>query len=159
MSFSFRHSESFSQRDESGHGSERWLGATSRDSFACVEPEPSDGRILSLGAPIDLGIPATTKRNKKVTLVKRIFGIGPEHGDMPASKLIYPLSPFGVAWLAVTAILLVYTAIVTPPVIAFHWLDEDCVTLPTLPIDVCLDCFFLVGQNSAPQHLANNPNT
>ena len=122
MSFSFRHSESFSQRDESGHGSERWLGATSRD-----------------------------------TIVKRIFGIGPEHGDMPASKLIYPLSPFGVAWLAVTAILLVYTAIVTPPVIAFHWLDEDCVTLPTLPIDVCLDCFFLVGQNSAPQHLANNP--
>ena len=39
----------------------------------------------------------------------------------PASKLIYPLSHFGVAWILTTALLLAYTAIVTPPMISFHW--------------------------------------
>ena len=43
-----------------------------------------------------------------------------------------------------TALFLVYTAIVTPPMIAFHWLDEDCVGIPTLPIDTALDCFFIL---------------
>ena len=39
----------------------------------------------------------------------------------PASKLVYPLSHFGVAWILTTALLLAYTAIVTPPMISFHW--------------------------------------
>ena len=84
------------------------------------------------------------KEKKLVTWKKRIWGIGPEWEEMPASQLIYPLSPFGLSWLAITALFLVYTAVVTPPMIAFHWLDEACSKLPTLPIDVILDIFFLV---------------
>jgi len=37
-----------------------------------------------------------------------------------------------------------YTAIVTPPMISFHWLDPPCSTVPTLPFDCLIDCFFLV---------------
>jgi hypothetical protein len=28
--------------------------------------------------------------------------------------------------------------------IAFHWLDEECVPVPTLIIDTLLDCFFIL---------------
>ena len=45
---------------------------------------------------------------------------------MPNSRMIYPLSPFGLFWLVSTGFFLVYTAVVTPPMIAFHWLDPDC---------------------------------
>jgi len=45
--------------------------------------------------------------------------------------LIYPLSVFGITWVSITAVLLAYTALVTPPVIAFHWLDPDCTVIPT----------------------------
>jgi hypothetical protein len=79
--------------------------------------------------------------------IKRVFGIGPEHPDlqgMPPSRLIYPLSPFGISWVVITAVLLLYTAVVTPAVIVFHWLDEPCYPIPTLPIDVFLDIFFLL---------------
>ena len=31
-------------------------------------------------------------------MMARLFGIGPQEGLKPASKLIYPLSNFGVAW-------------------------------------------------------------
>jgi len=51
---------------------------------------------------------------------------GPEYQDMPHSRMIYPLSPFGLSWLGLTAFFLIYTAVVTPPMIAFHWLDPDC---------------------------------
>jgi len=39
----------------------------------------------------------------------------------PKSRLIYPLSPFGIGWISVTAMFLGYTAILTPPMISFHW--------------------------------------
>jgi hypothetical protein len=42
------------------------------------------------------------KRPPGATWLKKIFGIGPEHGDTPAVRLIYPLSYFGVTWLATT---------------------------------------------------------
>ena len=87
---------------------------------------------------------APKTKKKSASWVKKIFGLGPEHADMPSCRLIYPLSPFGVAWLGTTAFFLVYTAVVTPPMIAFHWLDQDCVNIPTLPVDVALDCFFLL---------------
>jgi CRP-like cAMP-binding protein len=75
-----------------------------------------------------------------------VFGIGPEHpaSGQPQSRLIYPMSWFGVAWIFLTAIFLIYTAIVTPPMIAFHWLDPDCAIVVTLPFDCLLDCFFLM---------------
>ena len=73
---------------------------------------------------------------------KRVFGIGPDNRLIPASKLVFPLSPFGIFWLVMTAILLAYTAIVTPPVIAFHWLDPPCVKVPTLEMDMFVDVFF-----------------
>ncbi len=79
-------------------------------------------------------------------LFQWVFGIGPEleASGRPSSKLIHPLSPFGLTWIAITAIFLAYTALVTPPMIAFHWLDAECAEVPTLPLDVLLDCFFIV---------------
>ncbi len=38
--------------------------------------------------------------------LKKFFGIGPADLTMPASKLIYPLSPFGIFWLLTTAVFL-----------------------------------------------------
>ena len=40
--------------------------------------------------------------------------------------------------------LLVYTAIVTPAVCSFYWMAAECVSVPTLPFDVMVDCFFLL---------------
>ena len=75
-----------------------------------------------------------------------IFGIGPEDLDIGQveSKLISPLSPFSIAWTLATAILLAYTAVVTPPQISFGWLDPPCTPNPTLPFDCVLDVFFLL---------------
>ena len=44
---------------------------------------------------------------------KRIFGIGPETDSLPASRLIHPLSSFGLSWLGTTGLMLTYTAIIT----------------------------------------------
>jgi hyperpolarization activated cyclic nucleotide-gated potassium channel 2 len=80
------------------------------------------------------------------TWMQFIFGIGPEDNTraMPASRLIHPLSNFGIAWVFTTAFFLVYTAIVTPPIISFSWLDHECSPNPTLYFDVILDIFFLL---------------
>ena len=77
-------------------------------------------------------------------LVKVVFGIGPDNHILPASRLIHPLSPFGIGWLCLTAVFLGYTAVMTPPIIAFHWLDGECAIVPTLPFDTAVDIFFLV---------------
>ena len=37
-----------------------------------------------------------------------------------------------------------YTAVVVPAVIAFHWLDAECQAVPTLFFDCLLDTFFIV---------------
>ena len=42
------------------------------------------------------------------------FGCGPETQEQPASRLLHPLSPFGICWIGMTAVFLAYTAIVTP---------------------------------------------
>jgi hypothetical protein len=88
----------------------------------------------------------TTRPQSKLPWLQLIFGIGEElEASMhPGSKLIHPLSAFGITWIAITAMFLGYTALVTPPMIAFHWLDADCAHIPTLPFDCLLDCFFLV---------------
>jgi hypothetical protein len=77
------------------------------------------------------------------TILKRIFGIGPHDISGPASRLIHPQSPFALVWLWVTCVCLAYTAIVTPAVLSFHWLDAPCDTVPTLYFDCFLDVFFL----------------
>ena len=105
------------------------------------EEEEDDENIPSLLDPV-------RKRWKspilEPTLLKTIFGIGPRTHYMPASRMIYPYSPFGVFWTVMTGIFLLYTAIVTPAVISFHWLDEDCVTVPTMYFDCVVDSFFLL---------------
>ena len=80
------------------------------------------------------------------TCMQFIFGIGPAHVPTatPASRLIYPLSFFAVAWVVLTSFFLAYTAIVTPPIIVFFWLDPECTAIPTLPFDTLLDTFFLL---------------
>ena len=92
--------------------------------------------------------PSTAKERRKhtTTWFQWGFGIGKEleASGRPSSKLIHPLSPFGLTWIAITAIFLAYTALVTPPMIAFQWLDAECAQVPTLPLDVLLDCFFIV---------------
>ena len=39
---------------------------------------------------------------------------------------------------------LFYTALLTPPTVAFHWLDEACDDIPTLMADTVVDSLFLV---------------
>jgi hypothetical protein len=80
------------------------------------------------------------------TFLQYLFGIGEEHlaTSTPASKLIYPLSLFAVSWVIITAVFLAYTAIVTPPIIVFYWLDPECTVMPTLPVDTMIDTFFLL---------------
>ena len=41
--------------------------------------------------------------------VPRYFGIGPEWGDLPSSRALYPFAPFGVCWVSTTALFLIYT--------------------------------------------------
>jgi len=62
------------------------------------------------------------------TWVRAVFGIGIQaHStDLPTSRLVHPSSPFAVSWLVLTCGFLLYTAVVTPPVISFHWLDGPC---------------------------------
>ena len=103
------------------------------------EDEASDGHLL---------LSSVRQRwvaddNKEQGLLKLVFGIGEETQASPASRMIYPFSPFGVMWLGVTCLLLLYTAIVTPAVISFHWLDEECMSVPTLYFDCIVDAFFL----------------
>lgn len=78
--------------------------------------------------------------------MKKIFGIGPEDDSstVPTSDLIYPLSPFYLAWLGVTGVFLLYTAIFTPFMIAFYFLDSICSPAPTVHFDAVLDTFFLL---------------
>jgi len=80
------------------------------------------------------------------TWVKFFFGIGEEHAvsGQPESRLIYPLSYFSIGWLSITALFLAYTAVVTPAMISFHWLDPECAIVQTLIFDCILDCFFLI---------------
>jgi hypothetical protein len=76
--------------------------------------------------------------------VTTVFGISEFAGkDFPASRLIHPTSPFSLLWLIVTCSFLIYTALVTPAVIAFHWLDDECNSPPTLHFDCVLDVFFM----------------
>ena len=56
-------------------------------------------------------------------MAKRIFGIGPESADLPASRMIHPLLSFGMCWVAITALFLGYTALVTP--VSTVWLGID----------------------------------
>jgi hypothetical protein len=74
---------------------------------------------------------------------KLIFGIGPACDSYPESRLIFPGSPFAVGWMTLTATCLLYTALVTPAAIAFHWLDDECIFVPTLFVDLFVDIFFL----------------
>jgi hypothetical protein len=85
--------------------------------------------------------------------LKKVFGIGEHDGKIPSSRLVHPLSPFHLFWTSLTAMFLLYTAIVVPAVIAFHWTDEECTAVPTLVFDCMLDTFFLVGSSSAPLKL------
>jgi hypothetical protein len=63
--------------------------------------EGGDHGRPSSEALAELGVDTTLKKPKPSWL-KFIFGIGAQHGDTPAVKMIYPLSYFGVAWLGVT---------------------------------------------------------
>jgi hypothetical protein len=77
---------------------------------------------------------STSATTRVRTWKERIFGIGPEDLKIgqAESKLINPLSPFSIGWTIATAILLAYTALVTPAQISFGWLDPQCTPTPTV---------------------------
>jgi len=106
-----------------------------------AEPLVIDSTRQRLSQKIRKHNPHLTQVVEEPTLLKKIFGIGPPTADMPASRLIFPLSPFAVCWTGLTCIFLAYTALVTPAVIAFHWLDDGLNpapfpsrTYPALPL-------------------------
>ena len=74
---------------------------------------------------------------------RRLFGIGPKLISLPASRMIHPSSPFAQGVILVSSLLLMYTAIVTPFVLAFFWHWDACNMLATLPFDMVIDSFFL----------------
>jgi hypothetical protein len=90
--------------------------------------------------------PDTNEQSPEPGVLKRIFGIGPEDKEsgQPASKLILPLSLFGMWWMGCTSMCLAYTTIVTPFTTSYWWLDDPCVPIPTWGFDVVLDSFFLL---------------
>jgi hypothetical protein len=80
-----------------------------------------------------------------------VYALGSDKDDcaasdsgLPASKLIHPLSKFGLAWVSANCIFLAYIAVVTPPMIALYWLDDPCQAPPTIFFDTALDAFFLL---------------
>jgi len=83
-------------------------------------------------AVFDLSITTATARVR--TWKEKVLGIGPEDLEIGQleSKLINPLSPFSIGWTIATAILLAYTALVTPAQISFGWLDPQCTPTPTV---------------------------
>ena len=83
-------------------------------------------------AVFDLSITTATARVR--TWKEKVLGIGPEDLEIGQleSKLINPLSPFSIGWTIATAILLGYTALVTPAQISFGWLDPACTPTPTV---------------------------
>ena len=59
------------------------------------------------------------------------------------SRLIHPDSPFMMFVNAVSALLLVYSAVVTPVLLGFFWSLGECEESPTLAMDMVVDVFFL----------------
>ena len=76
----------------------------------------------------------TTATTRVRTWEEKVFGIGPEDLEIgqAESKLINPLSPFSIGWTIATAMLLAYTALVSPAQISFGWLDPQCTPTPTV---------------------------
>jgi hypothetical protein len=74
---------------------------------------------------------------------RRVFGIGPKLISLPGSRMIHPSSPFAQGVVLVSSLLLMYTAIVTPFLVAFFWNWDTCNMLATLPFDMFIDSFFL----------------
>lgn len=81
--------------------------------------------------------------NQHVDWKRRVFGIGPKMISLPASRMVHPSSPFAQGVVLVSSLLLMYTAIVTPFLIAFFWHWDTCNMLATLPFDMFIDSFFL----------------
>eukprot|EP00960_Hanusia_phi_P043384 756022-Hanusia_phi.AAC.3 len=74
----------------------------------------------------------------------RFFGIGDRQGNLKASRLIHPESPFNYIVSLVAALLLLYTAIVVQVTVSFFWNAPDCWSSPTLPFDMLVDTFFVL---------------
>jgi hypothetical protein len=77
-----------------------------RESDLCV-------RSLRLDPGMTRQVALTRQADAERSWSKRIFGIGPDTDMSPASRLIHPLSPFGLSWLGATGLMLAYTAIIT----------------------------------------------
>lgn len=76
--------------------------------------------------------------------INRVFGIGPASGNLESSRLIHPYSPFAKAIAIASSVFLLYTALVTPVVLCFHWNAAACWINPFLRFDIALDSFFLL---------------
>ncbi|EKX43259.1 hypothetical protein GUITHDRAFT_140581 [Guillardia theta CCMP2712] len=74
---------------------------------------------------------------------RRIFGIGPKLLGIPGSRMVHPESLFAQGVALLSALLLIYSAIVTPVIVGFYW-HTDCFRSPTLEFDMLVDVFFLL---------------
>ena len=119
--------------------------------------ESKDVQFDQLGTPSSHGIHSSVKNehSKRGVGVNQLYHAQQQREEVEegwlqyifgasGSNVIHPLSRFGLGWTGVTALFLIYTALVTPPTIAFHWLDEACAEVPTLFVDVVIDCFFII---------------
>ena len=76
--------------------------------------------------------------------INHIFGIGPALAGLESSRLVHPYSPFAKAIAIISTVFLLYTALVTPVVLCFHWNAAACWVNPFLRFDIILDSFFLL---------------
>ena len=76
--------------------------------------------------------------------INHIFGIGPALAGLESSRLVHPYSPFAKAIAIMSSVFLLYTALVTPVILCFHWNAAACWVNPFLRFDIILDSFFLL---------------
>ncbi|EKX41196.1 hypothetical protein GUITHDRAFT_112669 [Guillardia theta CCMP2712] len=89
------------------------------------------------------GVPKNDYFPSKSNVFWRFLGIGDRQGNLKASRLIHPESPFNYTVSLVSSLLLLYTAIVVQVTVSFFWNAPDCWSSPTLPFDMFVDTFFV----------------
>eukprot|EP00961_Rhodomonas_salina_P154511 2081326-Rhodomonas_salina.4 len=75
--------------------------------------------------------------------VRWFFGIGKQHGGLSGSKIIHPASPCSQIIVTTSALLLLYSAVVSSTLVGFLWFADPCNKMPTLEFDMFVDVFFI----------------
>lgn len=124
-------SDRFDRFDEEGHASPVVEGAPKRHRRESIVSENSrESQASRRGSLLQDGPKA---------MAHKIFGTQGKRG-----WIISPSSPFAQFVLYISTLLLLYTGLVVPIVVAFFWDNPDpCWRNPLLPFDMFVDTFFL----------------